>query len=776
MRRFKNLTYYTLTIGFFLLLIIWVLKSGKALELNNYSGAAHGSVVNEISNLRHTLHIIIGNLHHPLAILILQIISILFVARLFGLLFSRMGQPMVIGEIVAGIVLGPSVLGTLWPGFSSFLFPPESLQNIYVLSQIGLILFMFVIGMDLDLSIIRKKASDSFAIGHSSIIVPFIFGIILSYFLYSRYAPTNIPFYSFAIFISITLSITAFPVLARIIQEKGWTKTHLGIVAITSAAFNDIAAWCILAIIIALVKAGSIYSSLGTILMAVLYVCFMILFLKPFLVKMKDAFPSKETMNKGIIALYFLILLSSSFITELIGIHALFGAFMAGLIMPSDIIFRKVLIEKIEDISLVLLLPLFFVYTGLKTDLGLMSDGHLWATCGIVILVAIIGKFFGTTAVARMFNQTWRDSLALGALMNTRGLMQLIVLEIGFELGVISPEIFVIMVIMALVTTFMTGPALGLINQIFPLHITKAEKEEIPEKKILISYGPSATGVKLLRLASEMSVHNRKSTTVTTLHFTRGTDLHPLRAEEFANESFKPILKEAFKAGIQVVPKYKVTDNVDQAILRTVERGEYDLLLIGAGRAVIKMPLMSWFFQLRNNLTRLKILKQSNGTLRFSGKYNLIHEKARYILEHADCTVGVFIDRDFEKTSGIFLPILNRDDVGILSFLENFMMNEEVNAFIYDKAELIDSDASIKKEIESIQNQFFSRVHFIDKKHVETDGFFSDMQLMLISVKGWKYLIKNHKNWVKRIPSTLIIKNNGNHHRVMEQDLAEKES
>ncbi len=760
MRKIKYLTYYLTSLGIFVLIIVGGFKTGRALEFNTISIPDVSAINEGINGLKLLFHNISGNLHNPLAILMIQIVTILFIARLFGLLFTRVGQPMVIGEIVAGIILGPSVFGAILPEVSSFLFPPESLHNIYFLSQIGLILFMFVIGMDLDLTMLRSKASDAMIISYASIIVPFAFGVILSYFLYPRFVSANIPFHSFALFICIAMSITAFPVLARIIQEKGWTKTHFGTIAITSAAVNDVIAWCLLAIVIALVKAGSVISALGSIIFSILYVCFMILVLKPLLVRIMDAHPTKETMNKGVIAFYFLILLASAYTTELLGIHALFGAFIAGISMPSDRNFRKILIEKIEDISLVLLLPLFFVYTGLRTQLGLLNEGHLWIILGIVVAVAVVGKFMGSALSARLVGQSWRDSLSLGALMNTRGLMELVVLNIGYDLGILSPQIFVIMVLMALITTFMTGPTLSWINRMFHIedYFNKSLEEAVHEKKILISYGPSATGVKLLRLASDMSIHDRKTTKVTSLHFTRGTDLHPLRAEEFANESFKPVLKEAVKTGIQVVPKYKVTDNVDQAILKTAEQGNYDLLLIGAGKASINVPLFNWFHEIRNLLGRVKIFPRTNGGFRSSRENNLIHEKARYILEHAKCNVGVFIDRDYAKITRIFLPVLHRDDLGMLSFLKNFMVNEEITACLYDKSDVIAHDSGIREEVESMQDQLFARLHLVSKEEVEENGFFGGFQLMLISLKGWKQLVKYHKSWMMKIPSTLIIK------------------
>jgi len=266
----------------------------------------------------------------------------------------------------------------------------------------------------------------------------------------------------------IAMSITAFPVLARILQEKKLTRTKLGAMALTCAAADDLTAWCILAAVIALVKSGSSVSVLYTIALALLYVVMMLKVLKPALQKLEDIYIANEKKRTPIIALFFIILILSSYTTSIIGIHSLFGAFVAGIVMPEDFSFRKMIIEKIEDVSLVLLLPLFFVITGLRTQIGLLNEGHLWATFGWILLVAVTGKFGGSAIAARMVGQSWKDSFSIGVLMNTRGLMQLIVLNIGYDLGVLSPQIFAMMVLMALVTTFMTGPALDIINWLMP--------------------------------------------------------------------------------------------------------------------------------------------------------------------------------------------------------------------------------------------------------------------------------------------------------------------
>ena len=420
------------------------------------------------------------NLGHPLPILLLQVIIIMIVVRVFGFLFNKIGQPSVVGEIIAGIVLGPSILGAFFPGLFNFIFPASSFVNIQFLSQVGLMLFMFVIGMELDISLIRNQAREAVIISHASIIIPYTLGVTLALYLYKQFAPANISFSSFALFMGIAMSITAFPVLARIIQERNLTRTKLGVMAITCAAADDVTAWCILAALIAIVKAGSSASTLFTLGLVITYLLIMLFVVRPLLKKLGTIYNKKEAISKPMMAIVFMVLLLSSFATEVIGIHALFGAFLAGVIMPPGMNFRKTVTDKVEDVSLVLLLPLFFVFTGLRTHIGLLNQGHLWVACGWIILIAVAGKFGGSTIAAKAVGQTWKDSLSIGALMNTRGLMELVVLNIGYDLGILNAEVFTMMVIMALVTTLMTSPALNFINWLFA-----DKKLTVPENEAL---------------------------------------------------------------------------------------------------------------------------------------------------------------------------------------------------------------------------------------------------------------------------------------------------
>lgn len=406
------------------------------------------------------------NITAPLSVLLLQMFTILFAGRIMGYLFKKINQPAVIGEMAAGILLGASFLGHYFPVISSFIFPAGSLSNLNLLSQVGLVLFMFIVGLELDLKMLKGKTNTAIVISHASIVGPFTLGIALAYYTYQNYAPAGVQFISYALFVGISMSITAFPVLARIIQERGLSKTNLGTIAITCAAADDVTAWCILALVIAIVKAGSAWTAIYTVLLAIAYVVLMLKGVKPLLKILGDRQQGKD-IKSPVIAICLIVLIASAYITDAIGIHALFGAFMAGIVMPADMKFRNLFIEKVESVALLLLLPLFFVATGLKTQVGLLNSGSLWFWCLLIIIVAVVAKFGFSSMAARFTGQSWKDSLQIGALMNTRGLTELVVLNIGYDLGVISQEIFTILVIMALTTTFMTGPLLDLINKFF---------------------------------------------------------------------------------------------------------------------------------------------------------------------------------------------------------------------------------------------------------------------------------------------------------------------
>lgn len=471
----KNFLFYTLLLVIFGSGIYFVLTTGARLEADRHVSESATEIEktrlsSEPKDANPPPHADGGgfhdNLRNPLNVLLLQIIVILLTTKIIGGLFYRAGQPVVVGEMVAGILLGPSLLGLFSPGILAFLFPVSSMPILRILSQIGVIIFMFVVGMELNARHLQKKAHAAILVSHASIIIPFFLGLALSLVTYSSMASANVSFTAFALFIGIAMSITAFPVLARIIEERGMSKSYLGSTTIACAAVDDVTGWCLLAVVVATVKADGASTSLLTILLTLIFVSAMIFLIRPRIDRFALTKIGVENPGKGVIAGVMAFVFACAWFTELIGIHALFGAFLAGVIMPSPITFRVFLRERLETFSSSSLLPLFFAFTGLRTQISLLNDWQSWLACASVIAVAIVGKLGGSALAARWTGINWPDSLSIGVLMNTRGLMELIVLNIGYDLGILSARIFAIMVIMALVTTCMTGPLLSLIEAV----------------------------------------------------------------------------------------------------------------------------------------------------------------------------------------------------------------------------------------------------------------------------------------------------------------------
>lgn len=421
------------------------------------SGAAAGSAVAAV------LSGLSANVNDPLSHLFVQLLVIIVASRLAGLLFVRCGQPAVVGEMAAGILLGPSLFGWVAPDAFQFVFPATSLGVLKLLSQIGVCLFMFVVGMEVDMGQVRKKAEAAVIVSHASIVLPYFLGVVLAYFLYTDLAQPGTGFMAFALFMGISMSITAFPVLARILQERGMSRTFLGSTAITCAAVDDVTAWSILAFVVAIARATSVGASALNLLLVLAFIAIMIKGVRLLLPRwIGNEGMESEAPSRGVLATVICVVVGSALATEVIGIHALFGAFLAGAIMPEAGGFRHKLSVRVENFSSVLLLPLFFAFTGLRTQIGLLNDVQGWALCLGIIAVATVGKLGGSAIAARWTGMNWSESLQLGALMNTRGLMELIALNIGYDLGILSPRIFAMLVIMALATTMLTGPLLTL--------------------------------------------------------------------------------------------------------------------------------------------------------------------------------------------------------------------------------------------------------------------------------------------------------------------------
>nr|WP_315134496.1 cation:proton antiporter [uncultured Flavobacterium sp.] len=755
MKNYKNSIFYFSVTGGFTALIYWILKKGKYLETGKYIAKPtieKGSWNDFIASMLH-------NFQDPLAILLAQIITIILVARFFGWVFKKIGQPSVIGEIIAGIVLGPSLLGMYFPEFSAALFPVESLGNLKFLSQIGLILFMFVIGMELDLKVLKNKANEAVVISHASIIIPFALGIGLAYFVYNRFAPEGVKFLSFSLFMGIAMSITAFPVLARIVQERGIHKTKLGAIVITCAAADDITAWCILAVVIAIVKAGTFVSSLYIIGLAFIYVLAMLFVVKPFLKRIGDLYGSKDTIVKPVVAIFFLTLILSSYATEVIGIHALFGAFMTGAIMPDVAKFRTIFIEKVEDVSLILLLPLFFVFTGLKTEIGLINDPYLWKVTGFIILVAVIGKFLGSALAAKFVGQNWRDSLTIGALMNTRGLMELIVLNIGLELKVLTPEVFTMMVIMALVTTFMTGPALDLINYLF-----KSKDSIVPEietkpndYKILISFGNNEKGKSLLRLASSLIKKQKATSTITAMHLSLSDEMHPFNMEDKEKNSFTPIVEESELLHQEITTLFKATIDIETDIADIANQGDYDLLLVGLGKSIFEGTILGKVIGFTT-----RIINPDRLIDKFTGKEGLFEnspfdERTRQIISKTKMPLGILIDKELQEVNQVFVPIFNSDDSFLIDYVQKLIYNNNSKVMVLDVNEHINSNFVIKSALNSLEEKYPQNITLMKERIIKKE-FLSNQDLMIISLESWKTLVETRSIWLSRVPSVLILK------------------
>lgn len=756
----RSILFYAFTLIFFGALIYWLIDEGSRLRPNlaeELAIAAKGAPTgNAFEQFQVTLQ---GNLHHSLAMLLLQIVAIVSVARGFAFLFAKLGQPSVIGEIVAGIMLGPSILGYWMPETFAFIFPAGSLLNLQFMSQVGLVLFMFVVGMELDLSVLKGRTHDAVVVSHASIIIPYALGVALAHQLYLGFAPPTVPFHSFALFMGIAMSITAFPVLARIIQERGLSRTRLGAMAVTCAAADDITAWCILAAVIAIVKAGSALSALYTIAAAMIYVGIMLGVVRPFLRRLGEVHGERRSLGRPIVAGMFLVLLASAWTTEVIGIHALFGAFLAGAIMPPNMSFRRLLIGKLEDVSVVLLLPLFFVFTGLRTRIGLLTDGHLWLTCTAVIGVAVLGKFGGTLIAARFTGSSWRDSLSLGALMNTRGLMELVVLNIGYDLGVLNAEMFAMMVLMALFTTFMTGPSLSLIDRLFRKPESAIEANSAsPGWRVLLSFGQPESGRRALRLVRQLMGENPAAAAVTALHVTPSNDVNPIDSSGFEREGFKPVMKEAQRLELAVRTEHHVSGDVAADILRTANAGGFDLLLVGAGKPLLKGTFLG---DLLGFTTRVIDPSKLIGSL--TGKESLIptddqlDPKVRQIIEEAQCSVGVFMDKGFAQADRILLPLGAPGDLFLLHYAERLLQGEGRRLLLLDLAGLTQRDPSFRNGVQHLHQVAGDRIEVAHDRMLDAQTL-AQHDLLLFSYKGWSRAAEMRAPWLAEVPSTLIIR------------------
>jgi Kef-type K+ transport system membrane component KefB len=537
---------------------------------------------------------------HLILLLVIQTGLILGLSRVMGYIFVRVRQPQVMGEMIAGIMLGPSLFGWLTPGLFAQTFPSDSVQYLNALSQVGIIFFLFLVGLELDPQLLRNRGRSALVISQSSIITPMILGGILATILYHPlYGPhPTARLAAVCLFVGAAMSITAFPVLARILTERNMHRTRIGAVAITCAAVDDVTAWCLLAFVIAIARATGLDAGLWTLGKSVAYIIFMLWVVRPFLRRIEQVFESRNRLSQNLLAVIFLLVLGSALATEWIGIHALFGAFLMGAIMPKGTRFVRTLTEKLEDFTVVFLLPVFFAYTGLRTQIGLLNHPALWAYTGLIVVVACVGKFGGSAVAARICGFSGREASAIGILMNTRGLMELIILNIGRDLGVIPQTLFAMMVLMAIITTALTTPVLHWLHP-----QVESEAEELAQREarrgfaVLIPISRPASGGRLANMAALLAPAVETNRRIIALHLQRPSDRDPYArslTDDAAgrSESLEPLLTEAKQREIPVEPIAFVSRDIPSDIARVARARRADLILMGFhkpifGRAIL---------------------------------------------------------------------------------------------------------------------------------------------------------------------------------------------
>lgn len=730
----------------FILSIYFALSAGDILSRGDLSLTEVG--VDMARSFELFSNSVYHHVHSTIGMLLMQILVILSIARLFGWFFTKIGQPSVIGEIIAGILLGPTLLGKVSPVTFNFLFPADSLDNISLLSNFGLILFMFVIGMELRIVDIKKRLSQSIIISHTGIFLPFALSLIVSYYIYKEYASNLTGFIPFALFIGISMSITAFPVLARIIQENNLSRKPLGKLALSSAASGDITAWVVLAAIIAIAENGNFTSTLYNILFLIAYLLIMFGVIRPLFKVAGKIYDNTEVINHTLIGVIFVLLLLSSYVTELLSMHALFGAFIFGLVMPEDLSFRKIVTDKIEDVSIMIFLPLFFVSSGLQTELGLIHGIDMWILLGVFTAIAVFGKVFGTYISARVTGENPRNSLYLGAFMNTRGLMELVVLSIGFNLKVLPPSIFAVLVLMTIITTVMTMPMVSLISWIFRLKDKKKHGIEILDKsqglKVLISFGRPQTGARLLKLSSGILNKGIHNANYTALHITTDLDVNSIDAEKYFKDDFAPIDNIANSIKQTVCYDYILAANVEDTIVSKLKQERYNLLIVGGGISSSADNKDKEATNVRENIKKhigSFFLNTGENILSVGG---MIHDKTDYFFKYSPCSVGVFLSReDVVNPKQILFIVDQTSDLKILPYVKT-----------------LGTTNSSKIIITAMKGSSLSMGDLLQYNIQETTAF-DDLikcsDFLFLSYSSWTRHFDKEKNMVRQLPSTLIM-------------------
>ncbi|MUG98488.1 sodium:proton antiporter [Scytonema sp. UIC 10036] len=637
---------------------------------------------------------------HTVVLVLVEVLIVIGLSRLVGLAFRWINQPLVIGEIVAGILLGPSFFGLVAPGLAATLFPPETVPFLNVLSQVGLIFFMFLIGLELNPKYLSGNLEVAILTSHVSILVPFSLGTLLAVLLYPLVSNGSVSFTAFALFLGAAMSITAFPVLARIITENNLQGTRLGTLALTCAAVDDVTAWCVLAVAIAVANTGSFSKAIPTIIYSLVYIGFMVTLGRSFLDRFAVYYRRTGRLSQLVLALIYMGVVASALITELIGIHLIFGAFLLGAIMPKNAELVKELAVKTEDFVLIFLLPVFFAYSGLRTEIGLLNSPELWLLSLTVLGVAIAGKYIGTYVAARVCGIENREASALGWLMNTRGLTELIVLNIGLSLGVISPLLFTMLVIMALVTTFMTSPLLEMTypKKLMMLDVLEPEPEEATSDddtaiediypisyRILVPVANPSTQKGLVQLAVAIAMNSQQSAVVQPLSLIQ-------LQEDYAFES-TPVEAERLIAQ----RRYQIEELIER-----LEPSSY--------RSYVH-PIVRVSNNVARETAQIALLEQANlilvGWHRPAFSKNRLGGRVGQILVTAPVDVAVFVDRGEERLERLLVPYSANihDDLALVLALRLLVNSDTRHLQILQVVENQQVKNELSNELRNIMEQ-----------------------------------------------------------------------
>lgn len=634
---------------------------------------------------------------HGVVSVLIEVLLVIGLSRLVGLGFRWIDQPLVIGEIVAGIMLGPSLFGWLAPDLWVTLFPAETVPYLNVLSQIGLIFFMFLIGLELDPKYLKGNLNTAILTSNVSILVPFLLASVLALVLYPLISNAGVSFTAFALFLGAAMSITAFPVLARIITENNLQSTRLGTLALTCAAVDDVTAWCLLAVAIAVTRTNSMVGAIPTIVESIVYITLMLTVGRWLGRKLAHYYRRKGRLTQLLLAMIYMAVVTSALITEIIGIHLIFGAFLVGAALPKEPGLVRELAQKTEDFVLIFLLPIFFAYSGLRTEIGLLNRPELWWLCLAVLVVAIAGKYVGTYIAARASGIEKREAAALGWLMNTRGLTELIVLNIGLSLGVISPVLFTMLVIMALVTTFMTSPLLEWTypKKLISLNVIEPEKavETEPIYRILVPVANPKTQKKLLQVAAAIAGLDKQPAAVyplslveleedylfesTPVEAERSIRQRRTRIEELIQTLQPPEIRSS------LYPVVRITNDVARETAAISQMEQIDLILLGWHRSVMSSS-------------------------RLGGRVG-------QILTTVPVDVAVFVDRPQHRLQSLLVPYSGslHDDLA-LELALRLLMNDETRRLsvlrVTERPEEGEFSFEFRQLIDQLQPQMRDRI------------------------------------------------------------------